>query len=875
MHMTGVARPVIRTPDQRLRVFVSSTLRELADERRAARASIERLRMAPVMFELGARPHPPRELYRSYLDQSDVFVGIYWESYGWVAPEESISGLEDEYRLAPAAMPKLIYIKASERREPRLKTLIARIQNDDTASYKAFDSADELGELLQADLATLLAERFDASRGGDEDAAGGGRLLAGRVPVPYTTTIGREHDINQVRELLAAGADRLVSLIGPGGIGKSRLAIEVALASDELFPDGVHFVLLEGVLEPGLLLPTIAYSLGVRDSGEVDLEERIARAVAGKRVLIVLDNFEQIVDAAPVLVRLYTAAPLATFLVTSRVVLRIRGERVYEVAALSSPDETEPASLHRAHRSSAVALFVDRARAVKPDFELTELNAADVVDVCRRLEGLPLAIELAAAKMRALTPAAISQRLGETLPLLTAASRDLPERHRTMRAAIDWSVSLLADVERELLEDLGVFATRFTLDAVEAVGVGRAWDGQGIEALGGLVDASLVKQTEVGGRSTFSLLAIVREYALGKLKEHGEADVMRGAHADYYTDLVRRLSPDLRGPGQPEAVRRLGLELSNLRAAVRHLVYTDRLDDAGDFAWSLLTYWWISGFFSEVRLWMLELLGKRHPISTRTRAVATFFTVWGEMWRRPSDQVIEGLDEAAHLFSEAGDADAAAMALAGRGSTRMRFPDLDVAAAQSELREAADTLHDLGDWWAEALANVALGLLAMALGAFEESAARFGRAAAIGEVQDDTFTKVVAGNNVARLALLGGDIETAESVYRATLQGAALLHYDEGAQYALEGMSAIAALRGEAWRAGALAAVAEAVRQRVGLFDVEGFAANVQPLAALRATDPEGVAAGEAAGADMSIAEAFALALPDAAPALTRTLAPW
>ncbi|GAA1943784.1 DUF4062 domain-containing protein [Microbacterium deminutum] len=860
--MTG-ATSVIRTPDQRIRVFVSSTLRELAAERAGARAAIERMGLAPVMFELGARPHPPRELYRSYLAQSDIFVGIYGESYGWVAPDEQISGLQDEYDLAPASMPKLIYIKASDRRDERLTALIARIQADDHAAYLPFRTADELEERIADDLATLLAERFDASRRGASDEGEPAEALAGRVPVPYTRTIGREEDVHRVRELLAAGADRLVSLVGPGGIGKSRLAIEVARESSELFRDGVYFVLLEGVLEPGLLLPTIAYALGVRDSGDVDLEDRIGRALEGRRVLIVLDNFEQIVDAAPVLVRLYTAAPLATFLVTSRVVLRIRGEQVYEVEALSSPGATEPATVHRALRSPAVALFVDRAQAVRPDFELTDRNVADVASICRRLDGLPLAIELAAAKIRALNPAAIDQRLEKTLPLLTAASRDLPERHRTMRAAIDWSVSLLPDVQREMLDDLGVFATRFALDAVEAVAAGRSWADQVLDALGGLVDASLVKQADLGGRSTFSLLAIVREYAVERLGARGEADVMRAAHADYYAGLVRRTSPDLRGPAQPAAVRTLGLELSNLRAAVRHLVQIDRLDDAGDFAWNLLVYWWISGFFSEVRLWMLDLLGSGRPISTRTHAIAVFFTMWGEMWQRPSNQVIEGLGEASRLFAQSGDADAAAMALAARGSTRMRFPDLDMAAAEAELVEARDALHGLGDWWAEALAEVALGLLAMARGAFAESLERFERASAIGVAEQDAFTRVVAGNNVARVRLLGGDIETASGDYRTTLELSALLHYDEGAQYSLEGISAIAALQGDAWRAGALAAVAASIRQRVGVFDVDGFAANVQPLTAIRATAPEAVAGGERAGAEMSIAEAYAIALPD------------
>ena len=251
------AQAVIRTPDQRIRVFVSSTLKELADERRAARGAIERLRLAPVMFELGARPHPPRELYRSYLAQSDVFVGIYADSYGWVAPDEDVSGLEDEYNLAPAAMPKLIYIKASEHRDERLIELIDRIRSDDTAAYLPFETPEQLEEQLVGDLATLLAERFDAASAAaaPEPAAS----PAVRMPPAYSRIIGRDREVADVVELVSSGRHRVVTLLGPGGIGKSRLAIEAATAAEAAFPDGSVFIALENVLEPDLLLPTIAY----------------------------------------------------------------------------------------------------------------------------------------------------------------------------------------------------------------------------------------------------------------------------------------------------------------------------------------------------------------------------------------------------------------------------------------------------------------------------------------------------------------------------------------------------------------------------------------------------------------------------------------
>lgn len=864
--MTGVTHPVIRTPDQRIRVFVSSTLRELADERRAVRGAVERMRLAPVMFELGARPHPPRELYRSYLSQSDVFIGIYGASYGWVAPDEDVSGLEDEYNLAPKGMPKLIYIKESATRDERLTELIERIQADDTAAYLHFRSAEELEDQVAGDLAMLLAERFDESRMvTDSEGDGAAASLIARIPAPYTATIGRDADIAAVRDVLARGTDRVVSLIGPGGIGKSRLAIETALASEDLFPDSTYFVLLEGVLEPGLLLPTIAYHLGIRDNGEAALEERISHALADRKVLVVLDNFEQIVEAAPVLVRLYSVAPTATFLVTSRIVLRIRGERVYEVPTLTTPPQGASASLDPSTRSAAVALFVDRAQAVKPGFDVTPDNAADLAVICRALEGLPLAIELAAAKTRILTPSGIAQRLEQSLPLLTAAVRDLPERHRTMRATIDWSVGLLPEPQRDLLEDLGVFATRFTLEAVEALAPGRSWEGQELDALAALVDSSLVTQTEIGGRAVFSLLAIVREYSLGRLKARGDADRVRAAHADYYVGFVRRVAPGLRGDGQAQAAVQLGLELPNLRAAVRHLVYTDRLDDAGDFAWSLLIYWWISGFFAEVRLWMLELLEKQHeqPITPHTRAVAWFLALWGEMWQRPSPQVVAGLGECVRLFTESGDEDAAAMALAARATARVQLVDPDVAKAERELRRAVARLRGLGNGWAEAITEVSLGRLAWVRGSIEEALAHFDRATEVASAGGDLFTTSVAGNLRSRLNFQLGHIDLAEEEFLQTLLLSVELHYEEGVAYGLEGVCAVAAAKGDAWRAAALAVAAGVIRRRIGIFDVEAFTVHTPYLDILRGRDPEVVAAGEAAGAELTVPEAVRLALPE------------
>lgn len=858
--MVGEPVPVIRTPDQRIRVFVSSTLRELAAERAATRAAIERLGLAPVMFELGARPHPPRALYRSYLAQSDVFVGLYAASYGWVAPDEEVSGLEDEYALAPADMPKLIYLKRVSQREPRLEALIDRIREDDTAAYLPFDDADELAARVAADLATLLAERFDESRRRPQ-AAPPVPAPAARVPEPFTATIGRDGDIAAVTALLTDG-HRLVSVIGPGGIGKSRLAIEVARRVGALFPDGVYFVPLENVLEPGLLLPTVAYALGIRDNGEAAIEERITRALEDRRVLLVLDNFEQLVDAAPALVRLFTAAPGVSLLVTSRVVLRVRGERVYDVGALAVPPPDAPPTRERVLTASACALFVDRARATHPAFELTDANAEAVMDVCRRLEGMPLAIELAAAKVRMLAPQAIAERLGRALPLLTAAVRDLPARHRTMRATLEWSVSLLPPEDRALLEDLGVFAERFTLEAVEALSAGRPWEGRTLESLASLIDGSLVARADADGRSVLSLLAIVREYAVDRLTERGDADRMRQLHADHYLALVRDLAPHLRGPGQERTLGELALQHANLRAAVRHLVYTDRLDDAGTLTWHLLIYWWIMGRFAAVRVWMLELLGKDRPITQRTRAIAWFFALWGELWQRPAQEVVAGLGEVVRLFTLSEDEDAAAMAAAARATARVQLADPDLDLAEQELRDAVDRLHAVGNGWGEAISRVSLARVAWLRGSIDDALGHLERATAIAAAGGDLFTRSIAGNQRGRLLIVRGDVDEAEAVFVRTLLDSLRLRHEEGVAYGLEGLCAVAAARGEAQRAGTLSAAASAIRHRVGVFDIEAFTVHALSLDAARRTDPAGVAAGEARGATLTLAEAVGLALP-------------
>jgi len=594
---------VIRTPDQRVRVFVSSTLGELAAERQAVAAAIRQLRLTPVLFELGARPYPPRDLYRAYLKQSDVFVGIYAESYGWVAPGMQVSGLEDEYRLS-ADKPRLIYMKETARREPRLESFLEAIEAEGVVSYRHFKDADGLASLVADDLALLLTERF----------VGPPAAPPAPLPEPRWPLVDRAEELQVVTGLLREPEVGLVTLTGPGGVGKTALALAAAHAVAGQFADGAAFVSLEALTDISLIRATVAQQLRVPALPGQGLDESLLTFFGPRQMLLLVDNVERLVEAAPLAEQALERAPGLKVLVTSREPLRIRGERVVAVTPLALPTASALVNLDILGAVPAVAFFLICAHDARPDFRLTETNAAAVAEICRRLDGLPLALQLAAIRLTVLSPEALLARLGRRLPLLTRGPRDLPERQQTLRAAIAWSYDMLRPAEQRLFRELGVFVGGFTLEAVEALVEGGPDDLDPLEAISTLVGQSVVFVEPLDEATPrYRMLETIREFALERLEASGDSASARRRHAVFFRDVATRAEPMLLGTAEQRSwTAQLEHAQDNMRAALAWSVSADgELAVGVALAGALGWFWLMSGRLQEAQSWYAQLLARR------------------------------------------------------------------------------------------------------------------------------------------------------------------------------------------------------------------------------------------------------------------------
>ncbi len=444
------------------------------------------------------------------------------------------------------------------------------------------------------------------------------------LPTPLTRLIAREQEMLAAHQLLRRADVRLLTLVGPGGTGKTRLGLEVAATLADHFPDGVVFVNLVPLRDPGLLIPTIADALGVREQGGRTALERLKEALRARHVLLVLDNFEQIISAAVLVAELLSACPGLKALVTSRELLRVRGEQAFPVSPLSVPDVRYATSGERVSQYAAVQLFIERALAVRPDFAVTNQNAAAVAELCQRLDGLPLAIELAAARSTLFAPEALLARLGSRLKLLTGGSRDLPARQQTLRNTIAWSYDLLTDAEQKLFRRLTAFVGGRSMPAVEAVcAAGGDLDLDVVDGLSSLVDKSLLLHDVATGEPWFLMLETIWEYGLEQLERSGEAEATRRAHAGYYLQLVEQAEPHLWGAGQDQWLSRLEQEHDNLRAALAWYTTQDEgVEPALRMAGLLWRFWEMRGHWTEGQQWLEQALSRRLQASPSVRWVA-------------------------------------------------------------------------------------------------------------------------------------------------------------------------------------------------------------------------------------------------------------
>jgi predicted ATPase/class 3 adenylate cyclase len=634
------------------------------------------------------------------------------------------------------------------------------------------------------------------------------------LPLQLTSFIGRDQELAEVKKLLLDGT-RLLTLTGPGGTGKTRLALQAAADTLGEFADGAYFVDLAPIADPGLVISTIAEALGVMESPEKALQNSLDEFLRDKELLLVLDNFEQIVEAGAAVIELLQEAPRLKVLVTSREVLHRYGEQEFPVPPLELPDASHLPDVDALSQYEAIALFVERAMAVKPDFAITADNAPAVAEITARLDGLPLAIELAASRISLLTPQAILNRLGRRLPLLTSRIADAPERRRTLRGTIDWSYELLDEEERRVFEHVAVFVGGGTLEAMEAV-CSLAGGTDAFEGLASLVDKSLLRRVETEqGEPRFVMLETIREYALDRLTERGERDALSRRHADYFLQLAESAEPNLTGQEAPMWLHRLTQEHDNVRAALRWSVESDEAEIGLTLAGAMWRFWQLRAHFREARTWFDELLAlpsASGPTTPRAKALTGLGGI--AYWQGDYTSAETAYAEAVSIYRDQGDPRSTAHGLMNLSY----MPPLrgDLSGGRRLIQEAVAQFEAAGEIEEADRVRAEAGYYLMMEGDLDQARPLLERAFRSARESGDAFRTGGGHHTMGQLERLSGNPTEAAEHYRAAIRSFRGSGNDASMLEPLEALGSVASMEGNHERAVRLVGAARAARDVLG-----------------------------------------------------------
>jgi predicted ATPase/transcriptional regulator with XRE-family HTH domain len=693
-------------------------------------------------------------------------------------------------------------------------------------------------------LAEVDRQALDAAATPRPHAAGAAQSL----PPPPEPLLGRERDVAHVVRLLCGddndrGAVRLLTLTGPGGVGKTSLARQVGSNLAGEFPDGAAFVDLAAVSAPDDVFPTIARALAVRDIGGAPIRDQLIACLRDRESLLFLDSFERVIEAATMVADLLTSCPHLTLMITSRVPLRLQAEHEFRVQPLTLPESGDAHSLADLLGSPAVSLFILRARRVKPALALDDARVALIADICRRLDGLPLAIELAAARVSHMPLLALHSRMRRRLEVLTGGARDLPIRQQRMRDTISWSYDLLTNEDQVLLRRLSVFVGGWTLEAAQEVAmfaerepeIARAEDA--LDGLRNLVESSLVIPVDDDGAEEprYRMLETIREYAADQLLAAGELDVVRRRHGVHYALLAERAEPALQDQGQHAWYPRLEWEHDNLRTAADWLLEAGEVEMALRLGSALWRFWQRHGDIREGRRRLEAALVAADTAQAEGREVlepVRAKALWGASWLayHQGDYTRTRSLSAEHLALARKHNDSLGIrnALTGLGMADLAEGNADEAARS--LQEALDVCTPLGDTWHYATSVLNLGNATMVAGDLSRAAALYEEALTLYQGRGDAVFIARTQQHLGYIALLRGEYAHAATLFAQSLQAFYGLGEQPGIADGLEATAAVYAAMGDARRAARLLGAASALRERTGLLPLAYLRWYWQPI---------------------------------------------